>query len=77
MTDRTIQRSECSLAMSTTQKEQPFFVSRTHAAELLDCSVQLIDKFIRCGKLRAYRLGRKVVVRRTDLMAMVEAAEIR
>jgi excisionase family DNA binding protein len=57
--------------------EHPQFVSRVRAAERLDCSVQLIDKFIRVGQLRAYRLGRKVVLRETDLLAMVEANEIR
>lgn len=53
------------------------FVSRVRAAERLDCSVQLIDKFIRLGKLRAYHVGRKVVVREADLLSMVEANEIK
>jgi excisionase family DNA binding protein len=53
------------------------FVGRIRAAELLDCSVQLIDKFIRLGQLRAYHLGRKVVLREADLLSMVEANEIR
>jgi hypothetical protein len=52
------------------------FVSRVRAAEMLDCSVQLIDKFIRLKKLRAFYLGRKVIVRCADLLALVAANEI-
>jgi excisionase family DNA binding protein len=48
------------------------FISRVHAAEMMDCSVQLIDKFIVCGKLKAYRLGRKVLIRREDLFRLLE-----
>lgn len=56
---------------------QPQFVGRIRAAELLDCSPQLIDKFIRLGRLRAFHLGRKVVVRHDELYKLVEANEIR
>jgi excisionase family DNA binding protein len=52
------------------------FLSRVHAAELLDVSVQLIDKFVSLGQLRAFRLGRKVVIRKADLLKLVEAGEI-
>jgi excisionase family DNA binding protein len=56
--------------------DQRRFVGRIRAAELLDCSPQLIDKFIRLGRLRAFRLGRKVVVRHDELCKLVEANEI-
>jgi excisionase family DNA binding protein len=56
-----------------TPSEKSPFVSRVHAAEMLDCSVQLIDKFIKCGTLKAYRLGRKVILRREDLLRLLEA----
>jgi excisionase family DNA binding protein len=52
--------------------EKSPFVSRVHAAAMFDCSVQLIDKFIKCGKLKAYRLGRKVLVRREELLRLLE-----
>lgn len=47
------------------------FISRVRAATVLDCSVQLIDKYIREGKLPAYRLGRKVIVRRLALLQLL------
>lgn len=49
------------------------FVSRIRAAQMLDCSPQLIDKFIHQKKLTAVRLSkRKVVVRYTELLRLVE-----
>lgn len=48
------------------------FISRVHAADKLDCSVQLIDKYIRCGKLPAVRFGRKVLIRLEDLLRVLE-----
>jgi excisionase family DNA binding protein len=52
------------------------FIGRIRAAELLDCSPQTIDKFIRTGRLQAFRVGRKVIVRQHDLLQLVEANEI-
>jgi excisionase family DNA binding protein len=52
------------------------FVGRIRAAQLLDVSPQTIDKFIRSGRLRAYRIGRKVIVRKDELLRLVEANEI-
>ena len=52
------------------------FVGRTRAAALLDVNVQTIDNFIRRGELRAFRVGRRVVVRRDELMKLMEANEI-
>lgn len=52
------------------------FLGRIRAAELLDVSPQTIDKFIRTGRLRAFRIGRKVVVRQDELLRLVEGNEI-
>lgn len=52
------------------------FVGRIHAAEIVDVSPQTIDKFIRTGRLRAFRIGRKVVVRQGELLRLVENNEI-
>jgi excisionase family DNA binding protein len=52
------------------------FLGRTRAAEFVDCSPQTIDKFIRTGRLRAFRVGRRVVVRQDELLQLVEANEI-
>jgi excisionase family DNA binding protein len=48
------------------------FISRVKAAELLDCSTQLIDKKIRLGQLPGYRFGRKVLIRKDQLLSLVE-----
>jgi excisionase family DNA binding protein len=52
------------------------FIGRIRAAELSDVSPQTIDKFIRTGRLRAFRIGRRVVVRQDELLRLVEANEI-
>jgi excisionase family DNA binding protein len=52
------------------------YVGRIPAASLLDVNPQTIDKFIRLGQLRAFRIGRKVVVRQDELLRLVEANEI-
>jgi hypothetical protein len=63
------------------------FLTRKHAAALIDSSVQLIDKYIKQGLLKAYYVGpreqsrdperrtqarRKVLVRREDLLRLLE-----
>jgi excisionase family DNA binding protein len=52
------------------------FLGRIRAAEFLDCSPQTIDKFIHTGRLRAFRIGRKVIVRQDELLQLVERSEI-
>jgi excisionase family DNA binding protein len=52
------------------------FVGRIRAAALLDVNPQTIDKYIRRGQLRAFHIGRKVVVRRDELLRLVEANEV-
>jgi hypothetical protein len=63
------------------------FLTRRHAAEFIDSSDQLIDKWIRQGLLKAYYAGpreqsrdrdrgtqhrRKVLIKRADLLALLE-----
>lgn len=48
------------------------FLSRTHAAELLDCSPQLIDKKIKLGELSSYHFGRKVLIKKQELLKLLE-----
>ena len=47
------------------------FLSRKQAAKLLVCSDQLISKLIKGKKLRAFKLGRKVIIHRSDLLALL------
>jgi excisionase family DNA binding protein len=53
------------VAMPTPEK---LFVGRDTAAQLLDVSTRTIDDAIRAGELEAYRLGRRVLIRRDALI---------
>jgi excisionase family DNA binding protein len=57
--------------------KNPGYISRINAAAFLDCSVQLIDKWIRQGKIEPIYLGRKVVLRRDQLQRLVESGSLR
>jgi excisionase family DNA binding protein len=48
------------------------FVGRDTAAQLLDVSTRTIDDAIRAGDLEAYRLGRRVLIRRDALIQFAE-----
>jgi len=56
--------------------DKELYVGRIRAAELVGVSPQLIDRFIGRGSLRAFRLGRKVVVKRAELLQLVERNEM-
>jgi hypothetical protein len=64
-------------AESLAPAAKPVYIGRTHAAKELDCSVQLVDKFRAAGILRAFKLGRKVLPLREDVMRLVEQGEVR
>jgi excisionase family DNA binding protein len=57
-------------------KAKPFadsqYLSRIHAAELIDCSVQLIDKKIKLKQLTSYKFGRKTLIRKDELLRLLE-----
>lgn len=48
-------------------------VSRAEAAEMLSVDVQTVDRAIAGKKLRASKVGRRVLVRVADLDAMLDA----
>lgn len=48
------------------------FVGRESAAQMLDVSTRTIDDAIRAGELTAFRLGRRILIRRD---ALVEFAQ--
>jgi excisionase family DNA binding protein len=50
----------------------PVFVSRIRAAQMLDVSIQSIDKLMKDGKLPAFRVGRAVRIKLSDLHAALE-----
>jgi excisionase family DNA binding protein len=56
--------------MATTAMPTPekIFVGRDTAAQLLDVSTRIIDDAIRAGDLEAFRLGRRVLIRRDALI---------
>jgi excisionase family DNA binding protein len=63
-------------ATQTVRQPESAFVGRIHGAEIIDVSAQTIDKFIRTGRLRSFRIGRKILVLRAELVGLVEANEI-
>lgn len=48
------------------------FVGRNTAADMLDVSTRTIDDAIRAGDLPAYRIGRRVLIRRDALVQFAE-----
>jgi excisionase family DNA binding protein len=51
----------------------PEFISFAEAAQLISVSPQLIAKKVRSGELRVYRFGRRLLLRRREVLACVEA----
>jgi excisionase family DNA binding protein len=49
------------------------YLTRHEVATLLRCSVQKIDKYIAKGILKAYQFGRNILLKRAEVMAVVEA----
>lgn len=54
----------------------PDLIRRARAAEILASSTQLVDKLLRQNKLRAYRVGRNVLIDQNELLAKLEAGEL-
>ncbi len=52
------------------------FITRRQTADWLTVSQQTIDKLVRTGVLRAYRVGRCVRLRREEVLAYVEGQKI-
>jgi excisionase family DNA binding protein len=51
---------------------EKLFVGRDTAADLLDVSTRTIDDAKRTGELEAYRIGRRVLIRRDALVQFAE-----
>jgi excisionase family DNA binding protein len=51
-------------------------VSRAEAANALSVDIQTIDNLIADGRLRASKLGRRVVIRIVDIEKMLTACEV-
>jgi excisionase family DNA binding protein len=51
-------------------------ISRTDAADALSVDIQTIDRLIAAKKLRASKLGRRVVVRIADIEKMLDATAV-
>jgi excisionase family DNA binding protein len=54
----------------------PQFISRVHAAKMLDCNVQLVDRLVKEGRLPVVRLGRKILIRQEVLLQLLESGEL-
>ena len=51
-------------------------VSRAEAADALSVDIQTIDNMVADGRLRASKLGRRVVIRIVDIEKMLTACEV-
>lgn len=58
--------------MTTATEQATQFVSRQRAAELLDCSTQMVDKLLKSGRVPAHYLGVSVRIKVSDLQAALE-----
>ena len=52
------------------QTNPPPFITRAEAAALLRLSNRSLDKLIAAGEVPAFRLGRRVLIRRAELEAL-------
>jgi excisionase family DNA binding protein len=52
------------------------FLGREAAAQLLDVSTRTIDDAIRAGELEAYKVGRRVLIRRDALIRFAERVSV-
>ncbi len=55
------------------QTKQPELISRKHAASMLGLSVQTVAKMITEGTLSPVRLGRRVLVRESDVRSVIDS----
>ncbi len=63
------QRGVKAIAGDTTDS----LISRKHAASMLGLSVQTVAKMITEGTLSSVRLGRRVLVRESDVRSMIDS----
>jgi len=59
-------------ATAVSPNREKLFVGRDTAATMLDVSTRTIDDAIRAGELDAFRIGRRVVIRRDALIQFAE-----
>lgn len=59
-------------ATSVTKKPEKLYVGRDTAAEMLEVSTRTIDDAIKAGLLAAFRVGRRVLIRRDALIEFAE-----
>jgi excisionase family DNA binding protein len=59
-------------ATAVTPNPDKMYLGRDAAAEFLDVSPRTIDDAIRAGDLEAFRVGRRVLIRRDSLIQFAE-----
>jgi hypothetical protein len=69
-------RSRRRLQTTRTLAPHEGYISRNHAAEFLDCSNQKIDDFIKRGVVWHGHVGRKVILRRAELIELLEEGRL-
>jgi excisionase family DNA binding protein len=70
-----VERVEATLADRAAVDDVPPLLTLTEAAGYLRVSVRLVQRLIAQGELRVTHLGRRVLLRRVDLDALLERGE--
>lgn len=56
----------------SSQESEGFLLDKRAAASVLGVSVRMIDYLLQDGRLRAKKIGRRVLIRREDLRCFAE-----
>lgn len=68
--------STVSVAEILAYVQQDCFLSKRSAAEYSDLGVKKIETAIRLGQLRAFTVGKKLVIKKSELDRWIEAGEV-
>lgn len=50
------------------KKEETCYITREVAAKELNCSINTLDKWLNEGLLKSYRIGRKILLKKTEVL---------
>ncbi len=75
-TARKINSGLVSVAEILSYVQDDCYMTKSSAARYIDHDKRKIEEAIRTGKLRAFRCGKKCLVKKSDIDAWIEAGEI-
>ena len=62
--------------MKTTDLGEALYLTKKTASQLTSLSVTTLDEYRRTGRLPFHRIGRRVLLRRDDLVRFVESCRV-